>query len=210
MLRPAGTLLLAALLAPVGARAQDFPSNEQLTGRIQALAENGGPQGVVLGVLEANGSRRVVSHGSGGPDTRPLGPRSLFEIGSINKTFTGILLALMVARKEVSLDDPVAKYLPAGSKVASRGGREITLLDLATHRSGLPRVSDHIPADSANPFADFTVQELYRFLARYELPREIGSRFEYSNLGFGLLGHALGRPPVTLTKKSCDSGSSSR
>jgi CubicO group peptidase (beta-lactamase class C family) len=183
----------ALVLTLLPSSRNEFPPDRQLVARIRPLVQDSASTGIVLGVLEANGRRRIVSFGSGGPDTRPLGRRSLFEIGSINKTFTGILLADMANRGEVALSDPVTKYLPATVKVPSRSGREITLLDLATHRSGLPRMNDHVPADSSNPYSDFTVQELYDFLSHYELPRDIGAEYEYSNLGFGLLGHALGR-----------------
>jgi CubicO group peptidase (beta-lactamase class C family) len=171
-----------------------FPADEDLRVMLRYLVEDGATPGIVLGIVEADGSTRILSHGSAGPGARPLGPRSVFEIGSITKTFTGTILADMVARGEVSLSDPVSKHLPAGVRVPSRGGREITLLDLATHRSGLPRMPGNFsPANLADPYADYTVERLYAFLAHYELSREIGSEREYSNVGMGLLGHALGR-----------------
>ena len=75
-----------------------------------------------------------------------------------------------------------------------RGGRQIALVDLATHTSGLPRLPTSFkPKDPSNPYADYTVEQLYSFLATYELPRDIGALYEYSNLGGGLLGHVLAR-----------------
>src|SRR5271157_1747071 len=98
----------------------------------------------------------------------------------------------MVQRGEVALTDPVAKYLPPDVKVPERGGRVIRLVDLSTHTSGLPRMpSNFNPKDPANPYADYTVEQLYQFLSAYQLTRDIGSQFEYSNLGGGLLGQAL-------------------
>lgn len=156
--------------------------------------EDVGVPGVVAGALDADGSVRVLAYGSGGADAPPLGPRSVFEIGSITKTFTGTLLADMVARGEVALDDPVAMYLPDDVTVPSRGGRRITLLDLATHRSGLPVWARNREAsDPEETFADRGVEMMYEFLSRYELERDPGARYAYSNLGFGLLGHALAR-----------------
>lgn len=171
--------------------ARHFPSDEALVARIQTLVESGRARGIVLGVLEPDGSTRVVSAGSGGPGAQPLGARSVFEVGSIAKTVTATLLADMAARGEVALTAPVAAYLPAGAAVPSRGGREITLLDLATHHSGLPRLAEAEPADPADPYADFGIEQLYAFLARHELWADPGAEFEYSNLGYGLLGHAL-------------------
>lgn len=156
--------------------------------------EDVGVPGVVAGALDADGSVRVLAYGSGGVHAPPLGPRSVFEIGSITKTFTGTLLADMVARGEVALDDPVALYLPDDVTVPSRGGRRITLLDLATHRSGLPAWARNREAsDPEETFADRGVEMMYEFLSRYELERDPGARYAYSNLGFGLLGHALAR-----------------
>jgi len=105
-----------------------------------------------------------------------------------------LLLADMVQRGQVSLDDPVAKYLPSTVRMPERNGRSITMVDLATHTSGLPRMPGNFsPKDPNNPYVDYTVEQLYQFLSNYSLTRDIGSQFEYSNLGGGLLGHVLAR-----------------
>lgn len=186
---------LVPLLVPGGARAQDhFPTDPELETMLRLTVEDGATPGMVLGVVEADGTGRVVSFGSAGSGARPLSAGSVFEIGSITKTFTATLLADMVARGQVALDDPVALYLPDRVTVPSRGDREITLLDLATHTSGLPRnPENHRPPDLRDPWASYTVEILYAFLSGYELPRDPGTEYEYSNLGFGLLGHALAR-----------------
>ena len=202
--RRAATVLVAVLLLnPITPLAQQkaarhFPGDADLQLMLRYLVEDKATPAIVIGILEADGSTRVLTHGDAGPGAKPLGPKSVFEIGSINKTFTGTLLADMVAKGEVALSDPIAKYLPAGVKAPSRSGREITLLDLATHRSGLPRLPDnHTPADRANPYADYTVEKLYAFLSKHELRRDPGAEGEYSNLGMGLLGHLLGRAAKT-------------
>jgi CubicO group peptidase (beta-lactamase class C family) len=103
-----------------------------------------------------------------------------------------LALADMVKKSEVKLDDPVSKYLPASVHMPSRGGKQITLSDLATHTSGLPRLPDNLkPKDPGNPYADYSVEQMYAFLSSYTLTRDVGSEFEYSNLGVGLLGHAM-------------------
>ena len=148
--------------------------------------------GIVVGVIDAGG-RRVVAHGSAdNGDQKKIDGDTVFEIGSATKVFTSLLLAIAVERGEVALTDPVSKYLPASVKLPERGGKAITLLDLATHTSGLPRLPSNLaPKDPTNPYADYSVKQLYDFLATYQLPRDIGSQYEYSNLGAGLLGHAL-------------------
>jgi len=185
-------LCALSLLSTAAIGAEHFPANEDLTELIRSRVEEERAVGIVLGVLEADGSTRVVFFGDAGPNAEPLGVKSIFEIGSITKVFTGILLTDMVARGEVSLDDPVAKYLPDAVTMPSRGGREITLLDLSTHHSALPRLPDNMsPADATNPYADYTVEQMYAFLAGHELRRDIGAEYEFSNLGVGLLGHVL-------------------
>jgi serine-type D-Ala-D-Ala carboxypeptidase/endopeptidase len=150
--------------------------------------------GIVVGVIDAKG-RRIVSYGSlEKGDKRPLDGDTLFEIGSITKVFTALLLADMVQRGEVKLDDPIAKYVPTTAKIPQRDGRQITLVDLATHTSGLPRMPANFRSkDPANPYIDYTDEQLYAFLSSYELIRDVGVKFEYSNLGFGLLGQGLAR-----------------
>ena len=149
--------------------------------------------GIVVGILDPDGRTRVFAYGASGT-SRPLDGQSVFEIGSITKTFTATTLADMVAKGEVKLDDPVAKYLPASAHVPSRNGREITLVDLATQSSGLPRMpSNFAPKDQTNPYADYTEQQAVDFVSSYQLPRDVGAKYEYSNLGMGLLGIALTR-----------------
>ena len=194
------------LVCAAPSAAQHFPEDEDLQLMLRYLVEDAETPGIVVAMLEADGTSRILSYGSAGPDARPLGPQSVFEIGSINKTFTGVLLAQAVARGEAALDDPVQRFMPSGVTVPTRNGREITLLDLTTHTSGLPRLPDnHTPEDRQNPYADYTVEEMYEFLSNHELRRDPGAEWEYSNIGVGLLGHALaraaGRPFVDLVRE---------
>ena len=150
--------------------------------------------GIVVGVLES-GARRVIAHGrlAIDSDTRPDGD-TLFEIGSITKVFTTTVLAKLVEQGTLELETPVQELLGSEAQVPTRNGSEITLLHLATHSSGLPRLPDNLaPEDPANPYADYSVDQLYTFLSSHELARDIGERVEYSNLGLGLLGHSLAR-----------------
>jgi len=140
--------------------------------------------GIVVGLLDPTGARRIIAVG--------VDATRLFEIGSITKVFTTSILEDMVERGEVRLEDPLAKFLPPSVRIPARNGRQITLLDLATQSSGLPRMpTNFTPRDSMNPYADYSVQQMYAFLADYELTRDVGAQYEYSNLGMGLLGHAL-------------------
>lgn len=158
----------------------------------ERIGKNNDRVGIVVGLISPSG-RRSVSYGSRAlGDSRPLDADTLFEIGSVTKVFTSLLLALAVERHELTLDDPVANYLPASVKLPASGSRLITLRDLATHTSGLPRMPDNFaPRDASNPYADYSVAQLYQFLSNAQLSHPVGSTYDYSNVGVGLLGHAL-------------------
>jgi CubicO group peptidase (beta-lactamase class C family) len=139
--------------------------------------------GATVGVWK-RGDQRVYAYGTAKPD-------SLFEIGSITKTFTALALAQMVVRGKARLDEPVRDFLPPDTVPATNAG-EMTLLDLATHRSGLPRMPNNLHStESQNPFAGYNTADLYAFMKYWGVGKEPWAAFEYSNLGFGLLGQAL-------------------
>ena len=139
--------------------------------------------GVSIAVVE-HGVRRVFSYGVAKPD-------SIFEIGSITKTFTGLILSQMVEQGKVKFEDPVRELLPPGT-VEKPAGAEITLLDLATQHSGLPRMPDNFtPVNNENPYADYRAANLYAYMAKHGVAKPEKTEFLYSNLGFGLLGQAL-------------------
>ena len=193
-----------------------FPSDQDIRALLtERIDVRGQGVGMVVGVIDAGG-RRVVAHGemeqAGG---RRVGADTLFEIGSATKAFTTLLLAEMAERGEVALEDPVDRYLPAGVTAPARDGRRITLIDLATHTSGLPsmdpgfRTTDpqhpRALAGQAEALAQYSAERLHAFLNRWTLTRDIGARYVYSNLGLGLLGHVLslraGRDFETLLRE---------
>ncbi len=148
--------------------------------------------GMVVGLVDEHGTR-VVSCGRFERDHGPeVNGDTVFEIGSTTKVFTAALLQDMIERGLMKLDDPASKYLPKSVHLPVRGGKEITLLNLVTHTSGLPRMPENFaPKDEHNPYADYTVEQLYACLSGCTLARDIGAKYEYSNLGSGLLGHIL-------------------
>jgi CubicO group peptidase (beta-lactamase class C family) len=190
-----GSIITASL--PVAASAQQaatraFPPDSAVLAIIKQRVEEKRSAGIVVGLLPADGKTRVIAFGDPGPGKPPLDANTVFEIGSISKVFTSTVLAQMVLDGKVALDDPVQKFLPAGVTMPTRNGKAITLGSLSTQSSGLPRMPNNFrPKDSSNPYADYTVQQMYDFLSGYQLTRDPGQQFEYSNLGVGLLGHAL-------------------
>ena len=159
---------------------------------LNRTAETPKAVGIVVGLVDATGERflaagKTAPGGNVAPDAD-----TVYEIGSITKVFTSLVLADMVMRGEVKLDDPVARFLPPTVNMPERDSRKITLLDLSNQVSGLPRMPDNFkPADMGDPYVDYGPALMYEFLAKYQLPRAIGEKYEYSNLGVGLLGHAL-------------------
>ncbi|HSF80242.1 MAG TPA: serine hydrolase [Anaerolineales bacterium] len=139
--------------------------------------------GIVVGMIAADPQERwVVGYGRlSASDERVPDGDTVYEIGSITKVFTGILLAQAVLKGEVKLDDPISMYLPEGVTAPDYEGKSITLLDLATHTSGLPR----------DVYDLHTLEQMYAFLSGYPLTREPGSSYAYSNYGMGLLGNLL-------------------
>jgi serine-type D-Ala-D-Ala carboxypeptidase/endopeptidase len=163
--------------------------------------------GIIVGTIDPTGKREIIAAGSYSDkkDILPDG-NTMYEIGSITKVFTSLLLADMVQKKQVSLDDPISKYLPATVNVPVIKGKPITLLHLATHSVGWPRMPDNYdPQNPDNPFVDYTVEQLYDYVSRSNFDYAPGTWFSYSNAGYGLLGHILsliaGKPYETLVKE---------
>ncbi len=207
---------MAAPMVPMGARSQGIvplmappasgnpklsgetgPSSEALRTLLVERVDVGRDSvGYIAGTVDASGTKLVTVGQSGADDGRKLDGDAVFEIGSITKVFTALLLADAAQRGEVALTDPVAKYLPAEGRPLEFDGQPITLLDLVTDTSGLPSMPGNFrPKDPANPFADYTVAQLYAALSTVPPRYFPGAQFEYANLGFGLLvlGNRLNR-----------------
>lgn len=151
---------------------------------VQAIDVQHKSDGIVVGVITRK-AREIISYGHfDSDDQRVPNGDTVFEIGSISKVFTSLLLSEMVLDGEVKLSDPISKYLPSSVHAPSHHGKQITLLDLATHHSGLPRMPDNFSAN-------YSAQQMYEFLDHYQLTRDPGEKYEYSNLGVGLLGVIL-------------------
>lgn len=190
-------VLLAALAASAGGfRAYaDAPSDAAVQAILQECVGNDREKaGVVAVVSDPAGSRVFVDGAAGSPDNRKLDGDTVFEIASITKVLSALILADMVERGEVAMVDPVAKYLPTSVKVPEYQGKPITLIDLATYTSGLPIMPDNFTGP------DYTIDQFYASLSGYTLKYPPGTHYEYANAGFGLLGHAMAR----RTGRSCE------
>ena len=146
--------------------------------------------GIIVAVVDGK-KTTLYKVGSTGNGTK-LDQNTVFEIGSVSKTFTATILSDLSLRHVVSLDDPVSKYLHAAVQVPTRGGKVITLVNLATQHSGLPRMPDNMhPKRTDDPYAGYMPADMYAFLSGYKLDRDPGAEYEYSNFAVGLLGQAL-------------------
>jgi len=147
---------------------------------------------IVVGVKTADGERFLCEGRTRWTGGEAVTPDTVYEIGSITKAFTGLLLADMVQHGEVKLTDPIDGFLPPGVKAPQRESRSITLAHLAEHSSGLPRIPSNMTFDDPDdPYASYTQSDLFDFISGYVLPRKPGEKYEYSNLGMGLLGQLL-------------------
>ncbi|MCE8428900.1 MAG: serine hydrolase [Candidatus Methanoperedens sp.] len=167
-------------------------SSTEIEKVIQERVDGGYSVSIVVGVLDENGSKFYNYGRMAKNSTQDVNENTIYEIGSITKVITSLILADMVEEGELSLDDPIDKFLPREVKIPLRKGKKITLKHLATHTSGLPSMPENFaPKDMRIPYVDYTVGDMYDFLSHYTLTRDIGAQYEYSNLGVGLLGHIL-------------------
>ncbi len=146
------------------------------------LEENSLVNLVVVAV--ADGEEDIVCVGRRSlPFGPPVNESTLFEIGSITKTFTGLLLAVQIEAGEVGLDEPVASLFPESVTVPGKTRQAITLRHLASHTSGLRGM----------PGSSSTEEEFLASLAATTLESEPGTESVYSNMGGAVLGYALSR-----------------
>jgi len=163
-------------------RAQHFPNGTQLS-----LCIMSGDSEKYIGIERRNDSLVYVNNRD-----------SVFEIGSITKTFTGTMLAKLVRDGKVDPNEPIKNILPVRMNQSSLNGKEITLVHLANHTSGLPFEPSNVkndknhPFDPYSPYQYYSTQKLYDYLS-HQLVLQLtpGEKRIYSNLGGGLLGHIL-------------------
>ncbi len=166
-----------------------------LQGAVDAALVKARPRPGLLVVGATDGERTTFASRGSLPEPSLAPDRAVFEIGSITKSFTSLLLAIAAGRREVGLDDPVVEHLPPGTRVPMRAGRPITLTHLATHTSGLPRLPPGLLLEALrhrdDPYARLSVEDALAALGETRPRCPAAERFAYSNFGVGLLGIAL-------------------
>jgi len=151
--------------------------------------------GMVIAIIDpAQKATEFVSFGRGVGGGEPPGADAIFEIGSVSKVLTSLLLVDQASRGEVTLDTPVQQLLPFGVRFPDADGVRPTLAQLASHRAGLPPLPDNLaPADISDPYVGYGADQLYVYLEHAQLLFVPGTAYAYSNLGAGILGHVLSR-----------------
>lgn len=193
-----GSLLtaLCLLAAQAGAAVVDDARARQLIS--QHVDEDAPGSGIAVAIVSPDGVRTYFHGTSGRPERATIDEHTLFETGSLTKTFTAALLLDMVDRGELRLDTPLRSLLPPDVRLGRELPRPIVLQDLATHRSGLPGMPNgkayrkSLLSDLDNPVAAYRPEHLWAWFNERNI-KGVGQRFEYSNLGFGTLGLALAR-----------------
>jgi CubicO group peptidase (beta-lactamase class C family) len=185
-------------LAAVVAVAFAGQASAMTDGELRALLEQrfaGDRTGACVAAAVVEQAQTSTAYVCADPQTaRPFDGRTAFEIGSVTKTMTAALLADLILKGEISLDDPLAKLLPAGTKVATFNGEPILLKHIVTHTSGLPALpSRMVITDMRNPYARVTEQELLQSLAEATLASKPGTKFAYSNFAMMVLSYALAK-----------------
>ena len=172
------------------------PQDRLVDTLVQAAFTKGEAVGIVVGIIRS-GQASIYSYGETvkGNNTLP-NENTVYEIGSISKTFTGTLLALQVLRGKIKLDDPIGKYLPDSVPAPVFDGTPVTMVSLSNHSSGFPRLAPNMfsgALDMKNPYAQYSNEKLFRFVKNFKLQRRVGDKYEYSNVAAGLLGVLLAR-----------------
>lgn len=171
-----------------------------IDGIIQPLIDDQWATGVVVGTVTKERSAILTYGQLSTDDPRQPDAETVFEIGSLTKVFTALLLADMVERGEVSLEDPIGDFLPPEVQVPNGAKGDIRLFDLATHTSGLPNIGANFWQDGDNIYdpdtagrrwSGYTQAQLFESLQSHSSSIERDPEFVYSNLGMGLLGHLL-------------------
>ena len=180
----------------------DPPQYQNLNEEVDAIANHYVKVGAMVGIINKQQQKLIFSYGSKSINTDdPPDANTVFDIGSITKTFTAILTAELYLKGNFQ-DEIVEHYLPSNKVTLPRkGGVEITFAHLLTHTSGLPRSpcmeGSPYPLpqgyDIENPYAAYTTEQVYDYLTNYcTLDFTPGTWWEYSNTGVGLVGHILG------------------
>lgn len=206
ILRKPGWFLITSLIIAVFSNCSHdntptSPTLKNLKSDVSSIVNKHYKVGAAIGIINKQQEELHFFYGTKvlSKNDRP-DENTIFQIGSITKTFTGSLLADKVISGSLNLEDHVSECIPSNHvNMPTYEDKEITLKHLVTHSSGIPKklqdTNYPLPSgyNSGNPYANYTKDHIFDYLTNYcSLSVEPGTRYLYSNIGFGLLGHILG------------------
>ncbi len=170
------------------------PLDKEIDSAVQPYISLQATAGLSIGILK-DGKMQFYGYGETEKGNKQIpDEHTIFEIGSLSKTFTAILLANAVNEGRVKLDDPVNKYLPDSIPPLQYDGVDVTLKTLSNHSSGIPRMPSNFKSGDVNdPYKDYNQHDLFSFYKHFKLMRKPGEKYEYSNLAVGTLGVIMER-----------------
>ncbi|MEM9646410.1 MAG: serine hydrolase [Planctomycetota bacterium] len=187
------SLMVATSLTIMGTAGQADELQDRLIPLAKPMVDGGRAMGLSVGVI-ADGEVTTFHLGQTAKGKSVANDDTVYEIGSISKVFTSVLLADAVERQQLKLTQNAEELLPQGSSMPEYGGTPITLLHLATHRSGLPRLPSNLTeVQDDNPYSRYTSKRAMEFLRTHQLARKPGQKYEYSNFGTSLLGYLVSK-----------------
>lgn len=192
------SLIFISLIFSQNMCAQDLES--QINEAVKPLLDGNKNLGLAVGVFDVNGeySRSFFYGRTNKEENIKPNENTVFEIGGLTNTFTTTMLVMLERDGKMKINDPVQNYLPDSVTIHNFTSKEIVkVLHLATNTSGLPRVPTNLATnpkmDAKDPYKNYNVNDLYYFVNNFILENEPGTRYVYSNLGMGLLGHLMTR-----------------
>lgn len=182
------TILMIAIISRCNTQNRLYSTEENLSRGI----EKGKSIGASVAIYE-NGKTIYYSNGCANiREDKSINENTQFEIGSITKSFVALLIMISEEEGLLSINDPIEKYFPDSIKIPKGKNNDIKIKNLLTHNSGLPLYPTNIDAHTeAQDLLNYSEQNLIDFLQRYELTKEPGTAFNYSNVGYGILGYIL-------------------
>ncbi|MEL6106515.1 MAG: serine hydrolase [Planctomycetota bacterium] len=186
MVAPTLALLGLAVSAPAQSDLE-----KQVTSLAQPYIDSKTVDALSIGVIKGD-QTAIVHLGKLNDSLGPPSDETLYEIGSVSKVFTGILLADAISQGQMKLEQPAEELSPAGETLPSRNDKKISLKHLSTHMSGLPSMPSNMTLkENVNPFEDYDSKKGLDFLQSYQLTRDPGESYEYSNFAVSWLGFLL-------------------
>ncbi len=183
-------ILFGALLSLLYHHSGSAQISDDVIKEVDLRIKHGVNHSIVVGVFDKGRSNFYTQGWQNKAEKIPVSTDSVYEIGSITKTYTSLLLAIMSEKHGFNINDTVQSHWPKLFKLEDQKNQAITFKHLATHTSGLPRLPGNLNLFSNDPYADYGRNEMIKGVIDAQ-PKIAGSKYNYSNFGAGLLGESM-------------------